>query len=431
MLNIKTVTILGANGNMGSQCAGIIAGFGNAKVYMVARTIEKANIGIEKAIDSIKSEIIRTQLIPKTYENIEECLSDSDWIIETVAEDISSKHQINQLISKYKKNGSIVSTVSSGLSINELSQDFSIMERKYYFCTHFFNPPYKMLLCELISNNKSDIKVQKELIDYLENVLLRKVVITEDTPGFAGNRIGFQLLNEAVEFSIKYQNEGGFAYIDYLLGGFTGRAMSPIATIDLVGLDVHKAIVDNIYKLTNDDAHQSFKMPQIMEDLINNNSLGNKSGQGFYKRETDKKLVFNINNNKYEEITKPNIYLITHIKELISNGEYSKAYQQLLESDTLESGIIQHFFARYISYSLSLVGLVVKTKEDVDKVMAFGYGWLPPCALIDIIGGKERAINLINKYKFDVPDVISKHPFNKNFYTLQNELDFRSFIKAY
>jgi len=429
MLKIDTVTILGANGSMGSQCAGIIAGFGNAKIYMIARDINKAEDGINRAIDSIKSEVIKKQLIPKTYDDIEECISKSDWIIECASENLDIKQNLNNQIAKYKTEDSIVSTISSGLSISNLAKSFN--KNTNYFDTHLFNPPYKMLLCELISSPNSDQKIQQELFDYLKNILHREVVITKDTPGFAGNRIGFQLLNESLQFAEKYQKQGGIALIDKLLGGFTGRAMPPIATIDLVGLDTHKAIVDNIYELTNDNAHESFKLPKFVDYLIINNFLGNKNNQGFYKKEGDQKLVFNINKKSYEPIPKFNIEFIDRVKELISNGEYKKAFAIVLKTKTFESKIVQYFIARYISYSLSLVGSVVETKEDIDKVMAYGFNWLPPCALIDLIGCKDEIIKLIKQNKLSVPDEISKHSSKENFYTLQNELDFRSFIKAY
>lgn len=416
-MNIKTVTILGANGTMGSQCAGIIAGFGEAKIFMMARSLEKAQEGINRTIDSIKSDIVKDQLIPKTYEDINECIKKSDWVFELTAEDIETKHKINRQISKYKKPSAIVSTVSSGLSIDELAKDFSKNEQKYYFGTHFFNPPYKMLLCELIPNSNSDLSIQKELFEYLQNILHRKVVITKNTPGFAGNRIGFQLLNEAVHLAEKNQKKGGIFYIDYLLSGFTGRTMPPIATIDLVGLDVHKAIVENIYNLTNDFTRNLFKLPKTINDLISNGKLGNKTNGGFYTKE-DKKDVFNFD-------------FINLSKEKIAEGKYEEAYQILINTNTYESNIIQYFFARYISYSLSLVGVVVKTKEDIDKVMAYGFSWLPPCALIDLIGNKVKTIELLKKYKMQIPKIILEHSSSKKFYTLQSELDFRSFIKAY
>jgi len=431
VLDVKTITIIGANGTMGSQCAGVIAGFTDATVYMVSRNIKKSKIGIEKAAASIKSDIIKPRLIPKTLNDIKECVSKSDWVFELTSEDIKIKHQINRQISKYKKPHAIVSTVSSGLSINELAKDFLKEERQYYFGTHFFNPPYKMVLCELIPSENSNSMVQSELHDFLQNVLHRKVVVCQDKPGFAGNRIGFQLLNEAIQFAEKNSYKGGIVYIDTLLGGFTGRAIPPIATVDLVGLDVHKAIVENIYKLTNDEAHDTFKLPTSVISLITKNYLGNKTEQGFYKKEKDHKMFFDFKKEDYEELPNYNFEFINQVKQKISNGEYENAFKIILETNTEESKIIQYFWARYISYSLSLVGTVVKTKEDIDKVMAYGFNWLSPSALIDLLGGKEKVIKLIKEFGFPVPTELNKYPFEYQFFTLQNELDFRSFIKAF
>lgn len=430
MKAIGTVSILGANGNMGSQCAGVIAGFGNAKVFMIARTIEKANEGISKAIDSIKSDSIQTQLIPKTYELLENCLSQSDWIFELASEEISVKQQLNRLIDRYKTPGAIVSTVSSGLSINQLSKSFDHQEQRYYFGTHFYNPPYKMLLCELITTPKSDPIVKKQLSDYLKNSLHRKVVETSDTPGFAGNRIGFQLLNEAAIFAHKYQNRGGIALIDKLLGGITGRIMPPLETIDLVGLDIHQAIVDNIYQNTHDQAHKSFLIPKYIKKLISLGKLGNKTQKGLYQVENGQKKVFNLVKESYEPIPIFNFNFLDQAKEKIRNGQYSEAIKLVLENTGAEAKIIKYFFARYVSYALSLVGSVVESKEDIDLVMAYGFNWIPPSALIDLLGGKKNVIKLIKKFRLSIPPQISKYPDNKKFYHLQNELDYRSFIRA-
>jgi len=99
MRTIRTVTILGSNGNVGSQCAGIIAGFGGAVIHMLARNIDKAEFGIERAIQSIRSDSIREQLIPGTYDHdLKEAVQDSDWILEVVAEDYTTKTTVSQLI---------------------------------------------------------------------------------------------------------------------------------------------------------------------------------------------------------------------------------------------------------------------------------------------------------------------------------------------
>lgn len=415
MKTVKTVTVLGANGTIGSLCSGLIAGFGSAKVYLVARTIAKAKEGKARAMDSIKSESIKNQLIPKTYQNLKECLSKSNWILEAVSEDFALKQKLNNLITKYKRPGTIVSTTTSGLSITRLAKSFSPQEQKYYFGTHFFNPPYKMVLCEFITNPNSDPKVQQFLSNYLSNVLHRQLVITSDTPAFAGNRIGFLILNQAAQFAARYQDKGGIAYIDHLLGGLSGRALPPLKTIDLVGLDTHQAIVDNLH----------FKTPLFIKQLIRHGQLGDKTHQGLYQGE----LVFNIQKQNYQSISKFDYDFLAQAKSKIADGQYSAAVKILLQTSGSEAKIIQYFFARYISYSLSLVGPVVKSKEDVDKVMAYGFNWLPPCALVDLIGIRAT-LKLIKKFKLTVPPILSKVSPSITLYSLQNQLDFRSFLRA-
>ena len=430
MRNIKTVTILGANGSMGSHCAGIISGFGNAKIFMIGRNLKKAKMGILAAKDSIKSNVIEKQLIPKTYANLPECISQSDWVFELITENSVQKTKLNLQVAKYLKPNTIISTVSSGLSITNLSKSFSLAQQKNYFGTHFYNPPYKMLLCELISNPNSDPKTKTMLSSYLTHTLQRIVVETNDTPGFAGNRIGFQFINEAAWFAHKYESRGGIAYIDELLGGLIGHTMPPLATIDLVGIDVHKAIVDNLYQNTNDEAHITFKMPPFLQHLISLHYLGTKTGRGLYNIENNHKMVLDTKTLTYKQLPKFNIDFVSHAKNLISEGLYSNAIKLILHSSGTEANIIQHFIARYISYSLSLVGPVVKTKEDIDMVMGYGFGWLPPCALIDLLGGKKPTAKLIESFNFVIPKIISQHKTDKPFYTLQNQLDYRSFIRS-
>ncbi|MCL4383936.1 3-hydroxyacyl-CoA dehydrogenase family protein [Patescibacteria group bacterium] len=428
MKSIKTVTILGANGTMGSHCAGIIAGFGEAKIFMVARTLEKAQEGIHIAQDSIKTDTIAHQFIPQTYADLASCIPQSDWIFELTAENLELKKEITSLIAKYKKSGSIVSTVSSGLSINELSKCFTESESKFYFGTHFYNPPYRLLLCEFIPTNKSDPSTQAELISYLSNQLHRQVVITKDSPGFAGNRIGFQILNEAAQFANRYQDLGGITYIDELLGGVTGHTLPPMATSDLVGLDVHQAIVDNLYLHTSDEAHETFKMPAFLTFLISRGYLGNKSGQGLYKNENGQKYVFNTVKLRYEPIPVLNFPLLTKIKAKISVAQYQEAFNDILTGNTQESEIMAYFIARYISYSLSLVGTVVNQLHDIDLVMGYGFNWLPPSALIDLLGGYQPTVKLIHRFKLPVPQTLSSSI--DHFYKLQNQLDYRNFIRA-
>ena len=116
-------------------------------------------------------------------------------------------------------------------------------------------------------------------------------------------------MNEIAQYAEKYQDKGGLALMDAIMGGFTGRAMGPLATVDFVGLDVHKAIVDNLYEFTNDSAHETFKLPKYIQKLIDKGDLGGKTGQGLFKRTKSadgkrEKFVYNISTGNYDPYPK-------------------------------------------------------------------------------------------------------------------------------
>lgn len=428
----KQVVIIGANGGMGAKTAAIIASFGDIPVYMVARTTEKANEGIEIAVKSVRSNIIRKNLIASTYSDLPQILKKTDWVIEAVSEDYEIKKTINQLISKTKKKNRIISTLTSGLSITKLSEFFEDYDRAHYMGVHFFNPPYKMLLCEVIPTEFTDRRKFADLSKYLEQILLRKVVETNDAPAFLANRIGFQFINEAAHFAEKYKNKGGIAYIDTVLGRFTGRSMAPMQTLDLVGLDTHKAIVKNLLENTHDSAHDTFQLPQFIQDLITSGVLGNKSGTGLYmtKEINNKKtkFVYDIKTKRYIPFVSIHIPFVQSMQELIHTGEYNKAFDVLKETKNSDAEIVKYFMARYISYSFSLFGSVVNNREYIDLAMGYGFNWLPPSALVDLYGARD-SIALIKHFHFDVPSILIEHEENNTkMYSQQKKLDYRSFI---
>jgi 3-hydroxyacyl-CoA dehydrogenase len=429
----KTVTVLGANGTMGAGSAAILAAFGNLKVYMIARTLDKAQEGIEKAVESVRSDIIRQNMIPATYDDLEKCVAESDWVFEAVAESYEAKLPINQRIAKARKPGTLVSTVSSGLSIEKLANMFDEDGKKHYYGTHFFNPPYKLVLCELITHPANDPNYTKALAEYLEKKLVRHVVICNDKPGFAGNRIGFQFMNEAAIVAEKKKNEAGIYLIDQMLSGYTGRAMSPLATVDLVGLDVHKAIVDNIYENTKDVAHETFKLPSFMQKLIDQGALGNKAGKGLYKREKNEEgktilRVYNIDKNDYELPPQIDLSFKNKAMEYVKESNYRGLANHIKNSSGSEAELVRYFIARYISYSLFLVPEVTDIK-GVDGAMGFGFNWVPPTAWVDLLGGVEETKKFIEKANLPVPDAL-KQLSGSNVYTLKNKLDYRQLFRA-
>ncbi len=434
MKEIKTVTILGANGTMGAGSASIVAAFGDAKVHMLARTKEKAQEGVNAAIASVRSDVIGKRMIAGSYDaDLEKAVAESDWVFECVAESYEVKEPINKRIAASRKPGTIVSTVSSGLSIARLASHFDADGQKHYYGTHFFNPPYKLVLCELITHPGNDPATTAALTDYLSHRLLRYVVVTNDTPAFAGNRIGFQLLNEAAQLAEKYQDKGGIHLIDSILGGYTGRAMSPLATVDLVGLDVHKAIVDNIVENTKDSAHTTFVMPTYMQRLIDQGAMGDKAGKGLYQRiklpdGKRQKKVFDIAKGDYVDLPAVSVPFKKQAVQALLDSDYRGAVQVFLTAQGLEADLLRHFIARYISYSFSLIPEVTD-QNGVDGAMGFGFNWVPASAWTDLIGGVDATKKFLESQKMEIPAFLANAK-GTSIYQLRDKLDYRQLFRA-
>jgi len=433
-MNIKTVTVIGANGTMGRNISGIFASFGDAKVYMVCRSLDAAKKAKMKAAVSVKAEAIAKNLIPMSYDNLEECITSSDLVFESVAEDIEIKKDIYRRIAKYLQPHTIIGTGTSGLSINELSKCFDEDKKQNYMGIHMYNPPYNMTLCEVIPSQHTDQILLGKVKTYLKDILLRKVVEVKDAPAFMGNRIGFQFINEALQYAETYKDNGGIDYIDSILGPFTGRSMAPLVTSDFVGLDVHQAIVDNVYNNAKDYAHETFVMPAFALELINEQKLGRKSGCGLYQAVlnsdgTKTINVYDIATGLYRKKEKYTFPFASKMIKEFKVGNYKKAFEQLIKNHSIEATICIQFLIKYVIYSLVTTKAIGENIYSADDVMATGFNWVPPLAVIDAFGGidvfseiaKERLTGDFLP-KVDINEVLKGVP--------QSKYDFRPFFKA-
>ncbi len=396
-INVKGVTIVGANGTMGRNIAAIFASFGAAQVYLVSRTMQKSIQAKEKAYLSVRAESIKEKMIPCTYEELEQCIDNSELIFEAGAEDWGVKEELHKKIAsileklndKHRKKRAIC-LGTSGLSITKLAELYAEEVRPYVMGMHFFNPPYQMILCEMTPTRytESDPSVFREIKEYTREVLRRAVVETKDLPAFLGNRIGFQFINEAVQMAEKYKYNGGIDYIDAILGPFTGRSMAPLVTANFVGLDVHKAIVENLYNNTNDYAHDTYILPAFLNQLISDGKIGKKAGEGLYKtiiHDSGVKLhqVYDIENGYYRENIK---YVFPFAENMIHSfhmGDYQKAFHALVDNYSQEATLCCEMLLKYILYSFSVVKEMEGKIEDADDVMATGFHWCPPLALME------------------------------------------------
>ena len=432
MLKIKTVTVIGANGTMGSLVAGIIASFGDAKVFLVSRNKQKSINVIEKIKKSVRSDAIEENLIPIDYSQLQEAVEQSDWIYESIIEDYKIKEELYKQMNSYNIKNAIISTGTSGLSINNLAEIFSEEDRKKFIGTHFFNPPYNLNLCEIITSKYTDNNVLKEVEEYLRNVLYRNTIIVKDTPAFLANRIGFEFLNELLQLSEEYKGHGGIDYIDSLFSGYTGRTMKPLETINFVGLDVHKAIVDNIYENVDDEYNEKFICPDFVGELINHGKLGLKTKEGLYRKaivnDKEELQVYDIINKQYRKIAKYNNSTIDEIIKLINLAEYEKAYKILATDNSQEIQLVTKLLVNYIVYSLIISNLYAQNLNDCDDAMASGFNWCPPIALKEIFEKVVDIKELIKKYV--KKEIIEHYKVFDLADKAKTKYDYRKYLKA-
>ena len=409
MRHIERVAVFGASGNMGSTSGGIFAQAGIPCLFF-ARSKEKAESGKQKAIKQARSDVLGKYITTCSYDSLEKELPSCDWIFECLAEDLSIKKDFFYKIDQYRKTNSIISTVSSGLSIEEMAAQQSDNFKAHFMGTHFYNPATKLMANELIFHDNNSNELRRFVANFCAKTLRRQNIVTHNTPAFAGNRIGFQFLNRATQIA----EEIGVQKTDYLLGSYTGRTLPPLATIDLVGLDVHKAIVDNVYKTTNDEMHETYRMPHYMENMLQKGMLGAKALRwgGFFSRDINKKKrVLNPKDLSHTPIEKISLDFVERTKSYIHDGQYAKAVDVIKTESGDDADLARSFILSYISYSFHRIGEVTPESDHIhgiDKVMTYGFSWLPPSGWLDLMGGAKEVIPLLDRASIPIPAALKK-----------------------
>jgi 3-hydroxyacyl-CoA dehydrogenase len=291
-----------------------------------------------------------------------------------------------------------------------MAEGLSAGFRAHFAGIHLYNPPHVMTGTELIPHPEMPAGTVKALSQALTERFGRQIVLCADTPAFAGNRIGFKVLNEVAKLALQH----GVQAMDVLVGPYTGRALPPLATIDLVGWDVHKAIVDNVHALVRDEAADSFAIPAYMDSLIHRGHLGDKTPMlgGFYRRiREDGRLrveVLDPASGTYKP-EQPNLTysFVEEVRDLNRRGRYREAMSRFMDAKGDEADLARRVVLGYVSYALNRIGegQLVARAEDVDRIMSTGFHWVPPSALVDIIG-VERTLGLIDRYQLSPPELL-------------------------
>jgi 3-hydroxyacyl-CoA dehydrogenase len=427
---IEKAVVLGA-GTMGARIA---AHFANAGLPCILLDIVPPNLpvgatpaernkiaraGLEAAKKSKPAAFFTAALAEKiAIGNFEDDLSrcaEADWIIEVVAENLEIKRNLLARVAQFRKPGAIVTTNTSGLPMHLIAEGLSEEFQQHWVGTHFFNPPRYLKLVEVIPGPKTSSEVVETLSDFCDKRLGKGVVIAKDTPNFIANRIGtFSILN-----ALRLMGTLGMTVeeVDACTGPAVGWPKSAtFRTADIVGLDVLVHVVKNIYETApNDESREMYKVPALVEEMVKRGWLGDKTGQGLYKKvkgEGEKEiLTLDVNTMEYRPRQKARFASLEMGKAIEDTRERLRALiGPVLEGQKGDKA--QQFLWGGLSetclYAARRVPEISDHIEDVDRAMRWGFGWeLGPFEIMDAIGVEAFAAQ-VQKEGRTLPPVIER-----------------------
>src|SRR6478752_1987680 len=296
---IKKVAVLGS-GVMGSRIACHFAGIGVQVLLldMVAKGAEEStkpaernklvNDALQAAIKSNPSPVFTKEVVKQiTTGNFDDNLKDIagyDWIIEVVVERLDIKQKVFEQVEKFRTPGTLITSNTSGIPIHMMAEGRSEDFKKHFCGSHFFNPPRYLRLLEIIPTPFTDPEVVDFLMHYGDLYLGKTTVLCKDTPAFIANRIGvfgmMAIMNAMEKLQLNIDE------IDALTGPVIGRPKSAtFRTADVVGIDTLVKVAKGVYEnCPLDEARDTFLIPGWLNKMVENNWLGDKTGQGFFKK---------------------------------------------------------------------------------------------------------------------------------------------------
>jgi len=414
MKSIQKVAVLGA-GTMGARIA---AHFANAGVPSLLLDIvpsdasansrnKVAAAGLDAAKKSKPAAFMDPSLARLvTIGNFEDDLpklTEVDWIIEAVVENLELKRALLRKVDAVRKPGTIITTNTSGLPVAKIAEDFPDDFRRCWFGTHFFNPPRYMRLLELIATPDTDRELLETVAHFSDVQLGKGIVYAKDTPNFIGNRIGtFSVLNvmrlmQEMNFSIED--------VDALTGSAVGWPKSAtFRTIDLVGLDILSHVVSNTAQNVHDE-RSDLKLPDFYRQMLERKWLGDKTKAGFYKKSkstdgNEERLALDWKTLEYRVRQKPKFASIDMAKNVDDTGARVRMLLGLDGSGSKADPAGQFLWGALSdlwNYSANRIPEISDNVVEIDRAMKLGFNWeMGPFELWDA-AGIELTVNRMRK----------------------------------
>ncbi len=403
---IKKVAVLGS-GIMGSGIAAHFAGAGIPVLLLdiVPKDLKPgesrnklAAAGIENLLNSKPSLIFSKKdarlITPGNFEDDWSKLADVDWVIEVVIERLDIKKSVFERLDKVMRPGTIVSSNTSGLPLKAMSEGRSAEFKKNFIITHFFNPVRYMKLVEMVTGPETDPETACFVSGFLGEKLGKGVVYAKDTPNFVANRIGvygwFAAMKDILAGNYTADE------VDKIMGTAMGRPKSAMfRTTDMVGLDTLVHVARNTYdNCPNDEEREVFKIPALIEQMIEKKLLGDKTGGGFFKKtktpEGKKEiLTLDLKTCEYRPQEKAKFESLGAVKDMEDAGDRIK----FLVSQKDRAGELAWKTTRSVLiYAANRIPEIADDVVNLDNGMKWGFNWdLGPFETWDVLGVKETA----------------------------------------
>ncbi len=386
MNKMEKVAVLGA-GIMGGQIAAHLANAGIPSLLFDISQ-ELADSGLE-ALKKVKPAAFYSPryadlITPCSYDKHMERLSEADWIIEVIVEKLEIKKKLFRQILEHIKPEAIVSSNTSGLSLQEMTEEMPDHFKKRFLVTHFFNPPRYMHLLEIIAGPATSPDIFKTAVYAGENVLGKGIVYAKDTPNFVANRIGVYGMLLALKLTRDMHLT--VEEVDRLTGPVIGHPKSAtFRTADLVGLDTLVHVAQTAHgKAQQDESREMFEIPAVLQKLLQNNWLGEKTRKGFYQKAGKEILSLDFEKFEYGPQKKVKFDGVRMARREWTTGGKIKT---LAFSDDSAGKFVWELLANTLIYSANRIPEITDNLVNIDNAMKWGFGWeLGPFETWDALG---------------------------------------------
>jgi 3-hydroxyacyl-CoA dehydrogenase len=411
--DIKKAAVIGA-GIMGAGIAAHLANVGIPSVLLdivppdAAGSRDRAarnritQTGLERALKAKPASAFYDERAARlvTVGNVEddfERIADADWIVEVVIEQLEAKRQTYARIEEVRKSGSIVSSNTSGIPAALLTEGRSDDFRRRFLITHFFNPVRFMKLLELVPDVDSDPELMAFMAQFGTERLGKGTVLCKDTPNFIGNRIGtfgsMFIIKRMLETGLKIEE------VDAIFGPAMGRPRSAVfRTGDIVGLDTMVHVADNLYEQLSDDPQREvLRIPDFIREMVARKWLGDKTGQGFYKktRGADGRSVILVLDPATMEYREQDSVRFSSLDSARAIDDPAERMRAVLGADDRAGQFAWGVTADALLYTAAATPQIAHDVVSVDEAMRWGYSWdLGPFETWDALGVRALATRM-------------------------------------